>query len=93
MAKRSDFARRKNDYYRTWDPRAVAALLPHLLPGTRFVEPCAGDGVLADQLEAAGHECMFASDIEPKREDVANVDALKLRWHPPFPFGAFITKR
>ncbi len=52
MAKRSDgdFERIPNDLYRTWDPRAVRALLPHLAPRTRFVEPCAGAGDLIDQL-------------------------------------------
>lgn len=54
MGKRSDFARRRNDLYRTFDPRAVAALLPHLGPFVWFYEPCAGDGVLVDQLEAVG---------------------------------------
>lgn len=77
MAKRSDgaFERRKNDLYRTWDPRAVPPLLRHLAPNTRFAEPCAGDGALLDQLVAAGHECVWASDIEPGRADVHENDA------------------
>jgi hypothetical protein len=78
MAKRSDgdFERRKNDLYETFDPRAVAALLPHLSPGTRFVEPCAGRGVLLDQLVIAGHVCISAYDIAPGREDIVEADAL-----------------
>lgn len=77
MGKRSDFPRRKNDLYTTFDPRAVAALSPHLAPGTRFVEPCAGAGDLIDQLVAAGHRCLAAWDIEPKRRDIFEADALK----------------
>jgi hypothetical protein len=76
--KRSDgqFERRKNDFYSTWDPRAVAALLPHLPPQTRFCEPCAGDGALLDQLTAAGHVCARARDIAPGRNDIEQKDAL-----------------
>ncbi len=82
MAKRSDgdFERIPNDLYRTWDPRAVRALLPHLAPHTRFVEPCAGAGDLIDQLVNAGHECVAAYDIAPLRGDILQGDATTLRW-------------
>lgn len=76
MGKRSTFERRKNDLYITWDPRAVAALLPHLAPETRFVEPCAGDGTLANQLMAAGHQCEGCWDIDPQHPCVQRGDAL-----------------
>lgn len=79
MGKRSSFQRIERDYYRTWDPRAVPPLLPHLEPGTRFIEPCAGDGTLLDQLTAAGHVCVDAWDIEPQRADILKVDALGLK--------------
>lgn len=79
MGKRSDFVRRPNDIYRTFDPRAVAALRPHLLPHTQFHEPCAGDGVLIDQLVAEGHTCVGAWDINPKRDDILNYDATSAR--------------
>lgn len=78
MGKRSNFPRRKNDLYSTWDPRAVAALLPHLGPNTRFYEPCAGDGVLADQLVEKGHICLGMSDIEPSSPFVHPMDALAI---------------
>lgn len=78
MGKRSDFERRANDLYPTTDPRAVAALLPHLPAHVRFAEPCAGDGALLDQLVAAGHVCVWASDIAPLRGDVVQADALTL---------------
>lgn len=75
MGKRSDFERRPRDFYPT--PReAVLPLLPHLAPGTRFVEPCAGDGALIDALTAAGHVCARAWDIEPRRDDIDQLDAL-----------------
>jgi hypothetical protein len=57
--------RAKNDLYRTSDPNAVKALLPHLAPGSRFYEPCAGHGDLVFQLIEAGHTCVGALDIEP----------------------------
>lgn len=74
MGKRSDFERIPRDFYPT--PReAVLPLLPHLSPGTRFCEPCAGDGALIDHLTAAGHVCECAFDIEPQRSDIYNGDA------------------
>lgn len=65
MGRRSAFERIGKDFYRTFDPRAVAPLLPHLSPGTRYVEPCCGSGDLIAQLDAAGHRCVEASDIDP----------------------------
>ena len=62
MGKRSDFDRAPRDFYPT--PReAVLPLLPHLGQRTLFSEPCAGDGALVDHLQAAGHLCIFESDI------------------------------
>jgi hypothetical protein len=77
LTRRSDFERVSRDYYRTWDKRAVNALLPHLAPKTRFCEPCAGDGALVDQLTEAGHVCVRAWDIEPQRDDIDQIDATK----------------
>ena len=79
MSKRTDFARRKNDAYLTWDKRALPPLLPHLRPGTMFCEPCAGAGHLIDQLEDAGHHCMSAFDIDPQRDDIVKRDAFELQ--------------
>lgn len=76
MGKRSDFVRFERDFYPTPRP-AVAPLLPHLQPDTRFVEPCAGNGALIDHLTAAGHVCARAWDIEPQREDIDRQDALE----------------
>lgn len=75
MGKRSDFPRRDRDFYPT-PAEAVRPLLPHLAPGTRFAEPCAGDGALVDHLTAAGHVCARARDIEPRRADIERNDAL-----------------
>jgi hypothetical protein len=88
MGKRDSgkFERVPNDLYRTWDERAVRPLLPLLEPGTRYIEPCAGHGDLIDQLELAGHRCLGAYDIEPRRADIKPGDATRLRW--PDPRGA-----
>lgn len=76
MSKRSDFPRRKNDAYLTWDARALPPLLPHLGTLRRFVEPCAGAGHLVDQLEAVGLQCVSAFDIAPQRYDIELGDAM-----------------
>lgn len=77
MSKRSDFPRRKNDAYFTWDKRAIPPLLPHLVGFNRFVEPCAGAGHLVDHLEAAGLQCVQAYDLHPQRYDIEVGDALE----------------
>jgi hypothetical protein len=69
MGKRSTFDRAPRDFYPT-PLEAVLPLLPHLAPRTRFFEPCAGDGALVRHLEAAGHVCARASDIEPQAPGV-----------------------
>lgn len=74
MGKRSDFDRRKNDAYDT-PAGAVFPLLRHLPPRSRFIEPCAGNGQLVDELQRAGHTCVGAFDIEPRRKDIAPNDA------------------
>ena len=77
MGKRSDFERIERDFYPT-PAEAVPPLLSHLTPGTRFIEPCAGDGALIGHLTAAGHVCTFASDIEPRAASIRKIDALTL---------------
>lgn len=79
MGKRSSFERIPRDFYPT-PVEAVRPLLPHLAPKTRFCEPCAGDGALIDHLEAAGHVCVIASDIEPRRSGIAANDALRCQF-------------
>jgi hypothetical protein len=67
MSKRTHgLARRKADAYDT-PAHATTELMRHLLPGTRFIEPCAGKGDLIRHLEAAGHFCIGASDIDVSR--------------------------
>lgn len=63
MSKRNPgFDRRERDNYPTpWV--AVPPLLPHLKPGTRFIEPCAGEGWLVGHLKRAGHICAGAFDL------------------------------
>ncbi len=78
MAKRSKFKRNARDLYRTFDPRAVAPLLPFLRRGQTFIEPCAGHGDLADQLVGAGLILQRAFDIVPMAADIDQLDALQL---------------
>jgi hypothetical protein len=62
MGKRSSFKRHERDYYPT-PYEAVVPLLRHLDPGTRFIEPCVGDGRLIHHLQSALHICVGAGDI------------------------------
>lgn len=78
MGKRSDFERLPRDFYPTPEA-AVVPLLPHLAPFTEFIEPCAGDGALIRHLEAAGHECIHASDIAPRGENIEEMDAFHFK--------------
>lgn len=82
MGKRSTFERRPRDFYPT-PAEAVNPLLPYLTPGSYFVEPCAGDGALIGHLRLAGHHCADMGDIEPRREDIPQRDALTFNdWEP-----------
>lgn len=63
MGKRSNFARIDRDAYQTIDPRAVDMLIPHLRGIRTFAEPCAGEGYLVGQLQAAGLVCTYEGDI------------------------------
>lgn len=74
MGKRSSFERIERDFYPT-PKEAVLPLLAHLSPGTRFCEPCAGNGALIDHLTEAGHACVDAWDIAPQRGDIKTADA------------------
>ena len=53
MGRRSFFPRIPQDAYST-PAEAVVPLLPHLEPGSRFFEPCAGEGRLIEHLVALG---------------------------------------
>lgn len=75
MGRRSSFARIDKDRYFT-PPEALEPLLPHLPQKARFIEPCAGDGRLVRVLEACGHCCVDAFDIEPAHPSVRQADAL-----------------
>ncbi len=75
MGKRSNMERKPRDFYPT-PYEAVIPLLPHLLEGTRFCEPCAGDGALMDHLIGAGHVCARARDTAPQRDDIEEKNAL-----------------
>ena len=81
MSKRApQFLRRERDLYQT--PLApVKVLLPHLTDVNGFCEPCCGDGALIRHLEAKGHVCTLAADLEPTGDMVgyaAKQDAMRL---------------
>lgn len=69
MGKRSDFERLPRDLYET-PLHAAEPLFAHLGPAQRFLEPFAGAGALIDVLQAQGHVCVGATDIEPLRNDI-----------------------
>lgn len=65
MGKRSDFQRVAKDYYRTFDPKAGNAILPHIGENYTYAEPFCGRGDLIKQLKG---KCEYASDIQPEHE-------------------------
>ena len=77
MGKRSDFERRPRDWYPTPET-AIPALLPHLQSGTRYIEPAAGDGALIRHLQPHGHQCIFASDLDPQAQGIMPLDLFHL---------------
>jgi hypothetical protein len=79
LGKRSSFDRLPRDYYRTIDPRAVQSLKPFISSGSTFVEPCAGDGILTDQLLVELNlVCVGEYDIEPQNKRITQLDALTI---------------
>ena len=80
MAKRTDgkFERRESDYYPT-PASAVQPLLKHLNPSEKFCEPCAGNGMLAFELEDQGFNMGNWSDLEPRDQNrYARIPALDI---------------
>ena len=62
MGKRSNFERRKNDFYPT-PYEAILPLLQHLQPGTRYIEPCVGAHDLCNHLSLHNHVCIASYDL------------------------------
>lgn len=62
MGKRSNFERKKNDFYPT-PYEAVLPLLNHLEQGTRYIEPCVGAGDLCNHLAKHSHVCLASYDL------------------------------
>jgi hypothetical protein len=76
MGKRSLFPRVPQDAYPT-PAEAVAPLLLHLAPNTRFIEPCCGDGYLVGHLKRAGHVLVGAYDLPHHDVRVKRYDEAK----------------
>ena len=79
MGKRSDFERLPRDFYPT-PYEAVMPLIPHLLPGTAYIEPCAGNGALIEHLDRSGLSCLWGVDIEPQWPIARVGDARTMRY-------------
>lgn len=83
MGKRSNFERRERDFYPT-PKEAVIPLLPHwinIIPGViSFVEPCAGDLTLTNNIITLSRRNVdaFCFDIKPRAKFVIRKDALTL---------------
>ena len=90
-ARQSRYAKKALDAYDTIDPRAVAALRPHIRELTRFIEPCAGKGDLVRQLQAIGLQCLDQFDIAPRAEGIRQADALSADYPFDFRWRAIIT--
>jgi len=80
LGKRSNYERIPRDFYST-PLAAVEPLIPHLPYTFDYIEPCAGDGRLITHIDTLteGHgECVFASDVEPRAEGIAEENALEI---------------
>lgn len=71
MGKRSSFKRRAQDFYET-----PPGYIPPVPAGSRFCEPCCGDGALVESLCYAGLRCVMAYDISPGIWSFGQADAL-----------------
>ena len=81
MGKRSNYQRVARDCYDTpYD--AVIPLLEHLSEKTAFIEPCAGKNALTGHLTQNGHNCLHASDIYPRHENIAMQCVFEKPFHP-----------
>lgn len=90
MGKNGTWDRNPRDFYPT-PYECVPPLLPHLWPRTHFIEPCAGDGRLIEHLQANGHICEGASDIEPGDPCIKTQDALYFSSIMPYDSLTIIT--
>lgn len=79
MGKRSNFKKHDRSYYPT-PMEALVPLLPFLPQGTLYVEPCAGNGQLIDNLRALRPDviCSYACDIKPMAQGIIKKNALNL---------------
>lgn len=79
MTKRLDGPQIKHNNVDT--PYAAVEPLVKVLPvETQFIEPCAGAGWLVTHLGANGHDCVLATDIEPRVAWVDRRDALEMHY-------------
>lgn len=74
----SDRISRSNEAWDTIDPRLVKSLVEAIpdLKNRLVWEPSAGCGLMVDQLAAAGVKVAAATDIEPRRGDITQLDLL-----------------
>ena len=90
MGKRSTFERKDRDFYATVDPLAVQVIAPYV-NGTKFIEPCGGNGLLLHQLEDYNAICVGAYDIEPGHPRVINLNCLDITEEMSVDADVFIT--
>jgi hypothetical protein len=75
---------RSNEAWDTIDPRLVKSLVEAIpaLKDRVVWEPAAGCGMLVDQLRGAGVTVTAATDIEPRRDDIMQLDLLAVTAMP-----------
>lgn len=77
MGKRSSFKRKPQDAYDT-PMMATLPLVAHLKRDCRYAEPCAGRGLLIQNLSANGFDYGYVGDIKPRAPFIEKRDALSL---------------
>lgn len=66
-------SRRENDFYET-PAKFVELLLPYLPKIGTIIEPCSGDGSIANYLKDQGYN-VITNDVDPKRKTDHHFDA------------------
>jgi hypothetical protein len=77
------FEKSKNDLYDT-PLKGVLPLLPFLAPNTPFIEPCFGNGYLAEHLQANGHVCVGVIEADARTHSYETDGASLFITNPPW---------
>ena len=91
MGKRSDFDRKDKDFYIT--PREpIEVLIPHLIKGVKYTDPCWGTGAIPNVLNGEIAECIAMNDLHTYAQfpTVSGEDATTFQFR--FQYNDYLSK-